>query len=228
MRAVRSLWPPKESMSGRVPSAAGASSGRAACLAACLVAFLVVVVAPAMGADRSAPKRILLLHSFGRDFRPWSEYALSIKAVLEQQAQWPLDVQEHTLLTARFNNPGPEEPFVNYLRSSTRAYPDVVVSIGAPAARFAQKYRDQLFPDTPMVLTVVEERLVNRADLTDNDTVVSVQNNFTAAFHGILKVLPETKTIAVVIGASRLEKFWLDEIKREATPSRARGLRLVQ
>lgn len=109
-------------MSGRVPSAAGASSGRAACLAACLVAFLVVVAAPAMGAERSAPKRILLLHSFGRDFRPWSEYALSIKAVLEQQAQWPLDVQEHTLLTARFNNPGPEEPFVNYLRSSTRAY----------------------------------------------------------------------------------------------------------
>ncbi|UPJ67704.1 ATP-binding protein [Bradyrhizobium sp. 191] len=210
-------------MSGRVPSAAGASSGRAACLAACLVAFLVVVVAPAMGADRSAPKRILLLHSFGRDFRPWSEYALSIKAVLEQQAQWPLDVQEHTLLTARFNNPGPEEPFVNYLRSLYAGVPpDVVVSIGAPAARFAQKYRDQLFPDTPMVLTVVEERLVNRADLTDNDTVVSVQNNFTAAFHGILKVLPETKTIAVVIGASRLEKFWLDEIKREATPFEGR------
>ncbi|MBH5390263.1 sensor histidine kinase [Bradyrhizobium diversitatis] len=210
-------------MSGRVPSAAGASSGRAACLAACLVAFLVVVAAPAMGADRSAPKRILLLHSFGRDFRPWSEYALSIKAVLEQQAQWPLDVQEHTLLTARFNNPGPEEPFVNYLRSLYAGVPpDVVVSIGAPAARFAQKYRDQLFPDTPMVLTVVEERLVNRADLTDNDTVVSVQNNFTAAFYGILKVLPETKTIAVVIGASRLEKFWLDEIKRETAPFEGR------
>ncbi|KYK48547.1 ATPase [Bradyrhizobium liaoningense] len=210
-------------MSGRVPSAAGASSGRAACLAACLVAFLVVVAAPATGADRSAPKRILLLHSFGRDFRPWSEYALSIKAVLEQQAQWPLDVQEHTLLTARFNNPGPEEPFVNYLRSLYAGVPpDVVVSIGAPAARFAQKYRDQLFPDTPMVLTVVEERLVNRADLTDNDTVVSVQNNFTAAFHGILKVLPETKTIAVVIGASRLEKFWLDEIKRETAPFEGR------
>lgn len=217
------MWPPKESMSGRVPSAAGASSGRAAYLAACLVAFLVVVAAPAMGAERSAPKRILLLHSFGRDFRPWSEYALSIKAVLEQQAQWPLDVQEHTLLTARFNNPGPEEPFVNYLRSLYAGVPpDVVVSIGAPAARFAQKYRDQLFPDTPMVLTVVEERLVNRSDLTDNDTVISVQNNFTAAFNGVLKVLPNTKTIAVVIGASRLEKFWLDEIKRETTPFEGR------
>lgn len=177
---------------------------------------MVVVSGPALGADRSAPKRILLLHSFGRDFRPWSEYALSIKAALEQRAPWPLDVQEHTLLTARFNNPGPEEPFVDYLRSLyTGVPPDVVISIGAPAARFAQKYREQLFPHTPMVLTVVEERLVNRADLTDNDTVISVQNDFATALDSILKVLPETKTIAVVIGASRLEKFWLDEIKRE-------------
>ncbi|WP_448029938.1 sensor histidine kinase [Bradyrhizobium liaoningense] len=211
-------------MSGRVPIAAAVWSGRAACLAvclatclaACLVVLLVVVSGPALGADRSAPKRILLLHSFGRDFRPWSEYALSIKAALEQRAPWPLDVQEHTLLTARFNNPGPEEPFVDYLRSLyTGVPPDVVISIGAPAARFAQKYREQLFPHTPMVLTVVEERLVNRADLTDNDTVISVQNDFATALDSILKVLPETKTIAVVIGASRLEKFWLDEIKRE-------------
>lgn len=204
-------------MSGRAPIAAAVWSGRPAWLGACLVVLLVILSGSALGADRSEPKRILLLHSFGRDFRPWSEYALSIKAALEQKAPWPLDVQEHTLLTARFNNPGPEEPFVDYLRSLYAGMPpDLVVSIGAPAARFAQKYRDQLFPDAPLVLTVVEERLVNRADLTDNDTVISVRNDFTAVFNGVLKVLPDTKTIAVVIGASRLEKFWLDEIRREA------------
>ncbi|MGD5327104.1 hypothetical protein QUS73_22535, partial [Xanthomonas citri pv. citri] len=130
-------------------------------------------------------------------------YARSIKAGLEQQTQWPLDIQEHTLLTARFNNPGPEEPFVSYLRSLySAAPPDIVLSIGAPAARFVQKYRQQLFPDAPAVLTVVEQRLVNRGGLTDNDTVISVQNNFTAVFDNIFKVLPDTQTIALVIGAS--------------------------
>lgn len=210
-------------MSGRVPIAAVFWPGRAACLFACLLAFLAVPFGPAMSADRSEVKRVLLLHSFGREFRPWSEYARSIKAALEQKAPWPLDIQEHTLLTARFNDPGPEGPFVEYLRSLySRTPPDIVVSIGAPAARFVQKYREQLFPDVPMVLTVVEQRLVNRTDLTDNDTVISVQNNFTAAFDGILKVLPDTKTIAVVIGASRLEKFWLDEIQRELKPFESR------
>jgi signal transduction histidine kinase len=164
-------------------------------------------------------KRVLILHSFGREFRPWSEYARSIKAELERQSPWPLDVQEHTLLTARFNNPGPEAPFVEYLDSLYQgALPDVVISIGAPAARFVQRYRGKLFPDTPMVLTVVEERLVNRAALTENDVVISVRNDFLAAFKNILQVMPDTKTVAVVIGASPLEKFWIDEVARELKP----------
>ncbi len=114
----------------------------------------------ALAAERNEPKRVLLLHSFGRDFRPWSEYARSIKAELERQSPWPLDIQEHTLLTARFNNPGPEAPFVDYLGSLYQgAPPDIVLSIGAPAARFVQRYRAKLFPKTPTVLTVVEQRL---------------------------------------------------------------------
>jgi signal transduction histidine kinase len=160
-----------------------------------------------------------MLHSFGRDFRPWSEFARTIRAELEQQSLWPLDLQEHTLLTARFNNPGPEAPFVDYLRSLYSGRPpDIVLSIGAPAAKFVQKYRAQLFPETPMVLTAVEQRLVNHAGLTDKDTVVSVYNDFSGFFRSILQVLPDTQTIAVVIGASPLEKFWLDEVKREAKP----------
>ena len=134
------------------------------------------------------------------------------------------------MLSARFNNPGPEAPFVDYLRSLyTGRPPDIVVSIGAPAARFVQKYRAQLFPKTPMVLTAVEQRLVNRTDLTDSDTVIAVHNDFSAFFDSILQVLPDTQTIAVVIGASPLEKFWLEEAKREVEASRKPGrIRLVR
>ncbi|WP_456635780.1 sensor histidine kinase [Bradyrhizobium sp. USDA 10063] len=189
----------------------------AAWLCAWLLVWVIIPPGPVSAAPHGEPKRVLLLHSFGRDFRPWSEYARSIRTELERQSPWPLDLQEHMLLTARFDNPGPEAPFVDYLRSLyQRAAPDIVISIGAPAARFVQRYRAELFPETPMVLTAVEQRLVNRAELTDNDTVVSVHNDFSAFFSSILQVLPDTKTIAVVIGASPLEKFWLDEVKREA------------
>ncbi len=191
----------------------------AARLCVCLLVWLLVLPRPADGAERGEVKRVLLLHSFGREFRPWGEYARSIKAALGQQSPWSLDIQEHALLTARFNNPGPEAPFADYLDSLYQGHPpDIVVSIGAPAARFVQKYRERLFPATPMVLTVVEQRLVNRVALTDNDCVISVRNDFLAAFRNILQVMPDTQTIAVVIGASALEKFWLDELKRELKP----------
>src|SRR5438093_3282668 len=120
------------------------------------------------------------------------------------------------LLSTRFNNPGPEAPFVDYLRSLYSGRPpDIVVSIGAPAAGFVQKYRAELFPETPMVLTAVEQRLVNRTDLTDNDTVIAVHNDFPAFFDSILRVLPDTRTIAGVIGASPLGKFWPEEVRKE-------------
>jgi signal transduction histidine kinase len=208
-------------MSGRVPIGAIKLGWPvvAARLCVCLLVLVAIRPGPASSAPHWESKHVLVLHSFGRDFRPWSEYALSIKAELKRQSPWPLDIQEHSLLTARLNNLEPESPFVDYLRSLYRSRPpDIVISIGAPAARFVQKFRTQLFPDTPMVLTAVEQRLVDHAGLTDDDTVVSVHNDFLGFFGSILQVLPDTQTIAVVIGASPLEKFWLDEAKKEAKP----------
>ncbi|WP_025035475.1 ATP-binding protein [Bradyrhizobium sp. DOA9] len=190
------------------------------CLGLLLAECLAVGQAGAVERNRRGElKRVLLLHSFGREFRPWSEYARDIKAELERQSPWPLDIQEHALLTARFNNPGPEAPFVEYLHSLYQgATPDIVVSIGAPAARFAQRYRARLFPNAPLILTAVEHRLIERADLGDNDVVVAVRNDFVAAVDNILQVLPDTKSIAIVVGASPLERFWMEELKRELKP----------
>lgn len=208
-------------MSARVPTAAiGAGwPALAARLCACRMVLAIIPPGPASGEPRGEPKRVLVLHPFGSDFLPWSAFARTIRTALEQQSPWPLEVQEHNLLSARFNNPGAETPFVDYLRSLYSGRPpDIVVSIGAPAARFVQKYRAQLFPKTPMVLTAVEQRLVNRTDLTENDTIIAVHNDFLTFFDSILQVLPDTQTIAMVIGASPLEKFWLEEAKREVKP----------
>ncbi|HEX7791127.1 MAG TPA: ATP-binding protein [Afipia sp.] len=79
-----------------------------------------------------------------------------------------------------------------------------------------------MFPGTPLVMTVVEDRLISRAGLTDKDTVISVRNDFLTVFRSVLHVLPDTQTIAVVIGSSALEKFWLGELKRELKPLEGR------
>ena len=65
------------------------------------VAFFMATYAcsAALAAD---PKRVMMLHSFGRDFKPWSEYAKAIRTELDRQSPWPLELHEHSLEIARF------------------------------------------------------------------------------------------------------------------------------
>jgi hypothetical protein len=53
------------------------------------------------GTALSEPKRVLLLHSFGRDFAPWSEYARTFREELVRQSPAPIDFYEASLATAR-------------------------------------------------------------------------------------------------------------------------------
>src|SRR5205823_544783 len=81
-----------------------------------------------------------------------------------------------------------------------------------PAAAFVQRHRPQLFADTPMVFTAVDERRVQFTALAENDAVVAVRIDYLAAIENILQVLPTTKNVTVVVGTSPIEQFWMKEI----------------
>src|SRR6476646_3668145 len=177
----------------------------------CVVQSLVCPAALAV-----EPNQVLLLHSFGRDFKPWSEYARTIRMELNQQSPWPLDITEHSLVTARSPDEDPEAPFVEYLRALFAKRPlDLIVSIGAPATAFVQRHRQRLFATTPMVFTAVDQRRVEYSSLTAYDAAVPVRINYLSAFENILQVLPDTKDVIVVVGASPIEKFWKEAIGKE-------------
>jgi signal transduction histidine kinase len=167
-----------------------------------------------VGGRRSGQRQeVVLLHSFGQEFKPWSEYARSIRSELQRQSPWQLDITDHSLVTARSSNEDPEVPFVAYLSALfAKQQPDLIVSIGAPAAAFVQRHRPQLFADTPTVFTAVEERRVQFTALSQNDAVVAVRIDYLAAFENILRVLPGTKNVTVVVGTSPIEQFWMKEI----------------
>jgi signal transduction histidine kinase len=167
----------------------------------------------ALAAD---PKRVMMLHSFGPNFRPWSEYAKSIRTELERQSPWPLDITDHSLVAARFADDDPEGPFIEYLGALFAKHPlDLIVTIGSPAASFVQRHRQKLFASTPMVFTAVEERRVQHSTLTAYDTVVAVKHDLPALIQNILRLLPDTKVVTVINGTSPLEQFWLAEMRKE-------------
>jgi signal transduction histidine kinase len=191
-----------------------------------LVSLVVVLLATAIflstltssRAD-TEPKRVMMLHSFGLRFKPWTDYAQFIRSEISRRAQRPIEFDDQSLLNARLTNDKTDGPFVDYLHALyAQKPPDLIIAIGAPAANFVQRYRPRIFPGTPMLFTGVEARRVQYNQLTEDDAVVAPAHDFPASFETILRVLPQTKTIAVVNGVSPNETFWLGELKRETAP----------
>src|SRR6476660_9153134 len=163
--------------------------------AALVVASLLATQAQSQAADPE-PKRVLMLHSFGLRFKPWTTYAEALRTELSRRKS--VDFQDQSLLSARLSSDKSDGPFVDYLRAlNADQPPDLILSIGAPAANFVQRHRNDLFPTTPMVFSAVERRRVDFQKLTEYDTVVASSNDDIVFFENILRVLPLTKTISV-------------------------------
>ena len=180
--------------------------------------LLLATLCQAQAADPAA-KRVLMLHSFGPQFKPWSDYARTIRAETIRQAKWSIDFSDFSLASARSADVESEAPLVQYLRALYLKEPlDLIIALGAPAASFIQRHRSELFPTTPMIFTAVDRRRVDYRQLSEYDTVVAVNHDFAAIFKTILQVLPDIKTVAIVNGVSPNEIFWHEEIQRQLAP----------
>jgi PAS domain S-box-containing protein len=181
-----------------------------------LLAGEVLLALTALAAANDFPKRVLIIDSFGRYIAPFNAVSAAFRTTLARELAEPLDIDEAPLDTARFAEPKQEALFVDFLqRRFAGRKLDLVVPINFPAASFAVQHRKRLFPETPMLITSVERRRLQPNFLTRQTAVVPSQVNAPRLIEDILEVLPKTKNIVVIFGASPLEKFWLGEFRRE-------------
>jgi signal transduction histidine kinase len=160
-------------------------------------------------------KRILLMHSFGPTFGPWNAVSMRIREEIRKQSPYPIDLYEVSLQRQRIAEGTNEQPFLNYLGALFEERdPDLIVAMGAPAARFMLRNRKGLFPSKPVLVTGADERAYADTPLTANDTAVSVTFDQAVQIDHLLQVLPDTTDIAIAIGDSLLERFWVAELRR--------------
>ena len=173
-------------------------------------------------------KKILFLYSFGPSFQPWATWGREICKEMDKQSRWPMDVHEHSVITARNGDAAADAKFVEYLAAiDDQRPPDLIVAFGAPAARFVQRHRADLYPTTPMLLAAVEVRRIDQSMLSEHDVVAAVRADYGVLFENILQLLPETKAIAIIIGNSPNERFWADEQRRILGPLLANRVELI-
>jgi signal transduction histidine kinase len=182
------------------------------------------------------PKRILIVHSFGRDFAPFDAAIATFRREVASRSPDPVVFVEAALDAGRAIGPDEEAAFVAYLSARfSQPLPDLVVSSGGPAAQFLIRHRGDLFADVPILLTAFEARVVQRAALKPGDAAVASRLDLPSAFENILRVRPETRRIAVIVGDTPLERFWRKQLERDGASLADRvtfvwfdGLSLVQ
>lgn len=84
---------------------------------------------PCCGAE--APLRVLMIHSFGRDYAPFHVVAAQFRTELARRSPHPVEFVETSLELARFDGVDRDAPLVEFLRSIFKGHaPDLVVPVG--------------------------------------------------------------------------------------------------
>ncbi|MBF0507365.1 MAG: hypothetical protein HQK57_00355, partial [Deltaproteobacteria bacterium] len=171
--------------------------------------FALLMACSVQANDPKQAKKILLIHSF----EPFLPYTIivnqSIRSTLQSGTSDHLDLYCEYLDLARF----PGEAYLRQLRDllrhkySTRA-PDLIFVLLGPALDFTLKYRDELFPGTPIVFCSLEKRQIEGRHLGPNVTGVVSQLDSKGTLDLALQLQPEIKQVVVITGTNENDQTY--------------------
>jgi signal transduction histidine kinase len=174
--------------------------------------ILLLAALTATGHAQTPTRKVLVLYSSERPFGVQSAFAAALKPDLIRASPEPIDFVELTIQATKSHAPAPDAEFATHVHEAFEKQAlDLVITVGGPAAMFAQQFRDQLFPSTPMLFAGVDRRFLENVKFTERETAVATEHDPALMMDSIMRLLPETRTVMVVIGTSPLEKFWLQE-----------------
>jgi signal transduction histidine kinase len=198
----------------RIVSTTGRRRSRRIALTGLLAIWLLLGAAPSDA--QPAVRQVLILQSFDRGTFSVDQFTSNFRVELNRRATEPVNVVEIVVGPTGFVG-APEQAVVDYIRATfvDRPKPDQIVTIAGPAAVFARRYRQQIFPDTPLLFASVDRRFLDDAPLGDKETAVTVENQFSGTVETILQLLPETRQVFMVMGSGPVGQFWRRELENQ-------------
>ena len=92
---------------------------------------------------------------------------------------------------------------------------DLLIAGGQEPRAFLLRYRSELWPDVPIIFGGMDERSLKGLSLPNGTTAVTTKIDEEGTIRAALRLLPDTNKVALVTGASRLDRY-LGEFWREA------------
>jgi PAS domain S-box-containing protein len=168
-------------------------------------------------------RHVVLLQSFDRGHLVVDQFTSIFRVQLDDRLTEPVTFSEFVVNPAGFDQ-APEQAMLDFLRTAfaDRPKPDLVLTTGGPAAAFARNHRAELFPDSRILYAAVDQRFLRGEALTDREAAVAVANDPAGIIGDILRLVPETENIFIVLGAGELGRFWRQEFEGESRAFRDR------
>ncbi|HKQ79534.1 MAG TPA: ABC transporter substrate binding protein [Blastocatellia bacterium] len=203
----------------------GLSLARGSAWLVCVILALAPLVAGA--AEPTAPKGVLVLYWYGKDDPANIIVDQRIQAVLRSAPPGSIEYYAEYLETDRF--PGERQALLmrNYLSEKyANQKVDVIIALSSTSLGFLLKYRNDLFPNTPIIFhTSSRTPPGEKADMTGLTGVI-VDKIYRNTLDLALKLHPATEEAIVITKPQENNKKLVTEIKQELAEFESRGVKL--
>jgi PAS domain S-box-containing protein len=171
----------------------------------CLLGWILPLTALA----EPAHQRVLLIHSFSRDFAPFSSVASGFRAELARNATQKIEFVEVSLQTLQSGDDQQAAILADFVGASfSDRPPDLVTAIGLPAAQFYLSMVSGNFHSTPLLIAGADARRLG--ELTKDPRIVSASLELDLALllADMRRVRPGLKRVYYITGVTPVEAFW--------------------
>ena len=167
----------------------------------------------------SAMKNVLLLFS-GRFSAPLSmQVDEAVRQTFERSPSVKVELYTETLDVARFDPERYGSLQAAYLREKfAERKPDLIITSLPQATRFVLKFRNELFPDTPIISCLADESELAGLTPAPNFTGVPITVPWKDTLELALALHPGTRNVVVVAGSDNLAQVYLRQTKLAFQP----------
>ena len=199
----------------------GASSRPKIRVAAFLVGALCLCLPASCFAQVSSPKRVLILYSFDNDQGIYSGFDRVLRSQLRVRVRGRLEFYTEYLDSIRFPAETHADEMVRLLKLKYAGKkPDLVIPVSYSALAFLTRDGKDIFPATPMVALFNRRRLQDLTQYIESNagqsiTGVASSDDPASTLAFALQLQPDTRHVAVLVGSSPLEHYWLDQLQHD-------------
>ena len=192
----------------------------------CVAAVIALSILPVPAF--AAPAKTVLILRGGAVDSPGGRIVIDeVEATVRRELSSPVDFLVETIDSSRFSGDAYESRLVElYSETYRRMKLDLVVVLTGPAVEFVLRQRSRLFPNTPLLFSLIEPRFFAQRAIPAGTGVVFVSVDAPETLQLALTTYPAARRVLVVGGTAPFDVGW-QTIVREDLREAARALPIV-